>query len=188
MKILVLLAVALVSTLACAAQPGQPAKTLWVYKNGKFNWSGDWSFGVNSVNYRDTDGVPPEGGFDLAMDVYKWGAWQPFVNAECQSNRKLCFDTAPYKFLTFLTKSTVSHQVFEVGFNSPGDKTNGSIIMVTQYCAGGAQPEVGKWQLCKIPLASFKMTETTILKFFIQDETGLAANKWYLDAVGFTVD
>jgi hypothetical protein len=41
-------------------------------------------------------------------------------------------------------------------------------------------PPAGRYDLA--------MIDTSILKFFIQDQTGLAANKWYLDAVGFAVD
>jgi hypothetical protein len=188
MKIAVQLAIALMSVQACAAQSAQSNQTKWVYNGGKFNWNGDWSFAVVSVDYRDKEGRAPEGGFDLAMRVHKWGAWQPFVDGDCQNYRRRCFDTTPYKYLMFSAKSTVPHQVFQVGFMSAGDKSNGSIIMVTQFCSAGPDPEIGTWQQCKVPLSSFKLTDATILKFFIQDQTGLDNNKWYLDAVGFTAD
>jgi len=188
MKIFVLLAIALLSTQACAAQPAQSGQTKWVYKSGKFNWNGDWSFGVDSVDYRDKEGGASDGGYDLVVRGHKWGGWQPYIDGGCQSNHRLCFDITPYKYLVFSAKSTVPHQAYQMGFISAGDKSNGSIIMVTQFCSGGADPEIGKWQQCKVPLSSFKMTDPSILKFFIQDQSGLDTNKWYLDAVGFTAD
>jgi hypothetical protein len=189
MKTFALLTVVLLATLGCAAQPGAPAaRTLWVYKNGKFNWNGDWSFGVESVKYTDTVGVAPEGRHDIAIKGHQWGGWQPFVSADCQHDHRQCFDITPFKFLVFSAKATVQHQTFQVAFMSSGDTADGSAIMVTPYCTGGAEPAIGEWQQCKIPLSSFKLSDTSILKFFIQDHTGLAANKWYLDAVGFTLD
>ncbi len=56
---------------------------------------------------------------------------------------------------------------------------------VSAYCSGGGDPAVGEWESCKIPLAAFKLTNATVLKFWIQDETGLADNLWYADDVGF---
>ena len=188
MKISALLAIALFSALACGAHAAQAGDTKWVYKSGKFNWNGDWSFAVDSVDYKDKEGGPSEGKFDLAMRVHKWGAWQPFYDGACQTDHRACFNIAPYKYLLFSAKSTVAHQVFQVGLLSSGDKSNGSIIMVTEYCSGGADPEIGKWQQCKVPLSAFNTTDPTILKFFIQDQTGLDNNKWYLEAVGFTAN
>jgi len=32
------------------------------------------------------------------------------------------------------------------------------------------------------------LTDTTVLKFWISDQTGLSSNHWYLDNVGFSVN
>ncbi|HEY2781561.1 MAG TPA: hypothetical protein VGI90_12330 [Steroidobacteraceae bacterium] len=174
---------------AAAAKPTKPAaKPAWVYQKGRMNWEGDWSFGVDEVDYRDKAAAPIEGPFDIAISGRQWGGWQPFFSLTCQSQHAVCFDTTPYKFLIFSGKGTVAHQIFQVGFMSPGDKPDGPVIMVSQYCSGGSDLEVGKWTSCKIPLSAFKLIDTKISKFWIQDQTGLTTNKWYLDDVGFTPD
>ena len=162
--------------------------TAWVYYNGVFNWGGDWSFAA-SPNYKDTAGTPIEGPYDIVVTSQQWGGWQPFVSANCQSNISQCFNTLPYQYLIFSAKPTVANQVFDVGFMSSGDTTDGATIFDTSsYCSGGRNPAVGQWESCKIPLSAFKLTDTTVLKFWISDQTGLGSNHWYLDNVGFTAN
>jgi hypothetical protein len=162
--------------------------TAWVYYNGVMNWGGDWSFAA-SVNYNDTAGVPIEGPYDIIMTSQQWGGWQPFVNGNCQSNISLCFNTTPYKYLIFSAKPTVANQIFGVGFMSSGDTPDGFVPENTSaYCSGGSNPAVGQWETCKIPLSVFTLTDTTILKFWISDQTGLTSNHVYLDNVGFTAN
>lgn len=162
--------------------------TTWVYYNGVFNWGGDWSFAA-SPNYKDTAGGPIEGPYDIVVTSQQWGGWQPFVSANCQSNISQCFNTLPYKYLVFSAKPTAANQVFDVGFMSSGDTTDGVTIFDTSsYCSGGRSPAVGQWESCKIPLSAFKLTDTTVLKFWISDQSGLGSNHWYLDNVGFTAN
>ncbi|HEX3912364.1 MAG TPA: Calx-beta domain-containing protein [Steroidobacteraceae bacterium] len=162
--------------------------TTWVYYNGVFNWGGDWSFAA-SPNYKDTAGGPIEGPYDIIVTSQQWGGWQPFVSANCQSNVSQCFNTLPYKYLVFSAKPTVANEVFDVGFMSSGDTTDGvTIFDSSSYCSGGRNPAVGQWESCKIPLSAFKLTDTTVLKFWISDQTGLSSNRWYLDNVGFTAN
>ena len=161
--------------------------TLWVYYNGAFNWPGDWSAAA-SPNYKDTSGGPISGAYDIQVTSQQWGLWQPYVNGNCQQNENLCFDTTPYKYIIFSAKPTVSGQVFQVGFMSKGDTTDGPVVEASAYCSGGANPAVGQWESCKMPLSAFKLTDTTVLKFWIQDQTGLSSNHWYLDNVGFTTN
>jgi hypothetical protein len=170
--------------------PGQkPAdQPAWVYQNGRMRWDGDWSFAVDAVDYRDKAGGPLEGPFDIAISGRQWGGWQPYFSLTCQSQHAACFDTTRYKYLIFSGKGTVAHQIFQVGFMSSGDTPDGPVIVVTQYCSGGADPEMGRWNSCKVPLSAFKLVDTKVSKFWIQDQTGLPSNKWYLDDVGFTVD
>jgi len=50
-------------------------------------------------------------------------------------------------------------------------------------------PVVGQWTTYKIPLSVACVGTGTanpnVYKFHIQDQTGLATNKWYIDNVGF---
>jgi len=177
---------AFLASFAFAANKVDPATgTLWVYHNGKFYWGGDWSFAA-SPDYRDKAGAPLTGSHDVAVTGKQWGGWQPYVDANCQNDARLCFSTVPYTYLIFSAKPTVPKQVFAVGFMASGDTADGPVMSnVSAYCSGGSNPAVGEWESCKIPLAAFKLTNTTILKFWIQDETGLQNNLWYADDVGF---
>jgi len=170
------------------SQAAAAGSTLWVYYNGVFNWGGDWSFAA-SANYKDTAGVPIEGAFDIVITAQQWGGWQPYVSANCQSNISQCFDTTPYKYLIFSAKPTVANQVFDVGFMSAGDTPDGQTIFNTSsYCSGGSNPALGQWESCKIPLSAFALTDTTILKFWISDQSGASSNHFYLDNVGFSAN
>lgn len=161
--------------------------TAWVYYNGVFNWGGDWSFAA-TPNYKDTTGAPIEGTYDIVVSSQQWGGWQPFVNANCQSTVSLCFDTTPYKYLIFSAKPTVANQTFLIDVLSKNDTTDGIGVSTTPYCSGGANPAVGVWETCKIPLTALQLTDTTILKFGLSDQSGLSSNTWYLDNVGFTAN
>jgi len=161
--------------------------TAWVFYNGVFNWGGDWSFAA-SANYKDTAGAPIEGPYDIVMTSQQWGGWQPFVSANCQASVTSCFDTTPYKYLIFSAKPTVANQTFLLDILSKNDTTDGIAVSTTPFCSGGANPAVGVWETCKIPLAALLLTDTTILKFGLSDQTGLSSNTWFLDNVGFTAN
>ena len=166
-----------------------PGATNWVYYNGAMIWGGDWSWSISSINYKDTAGAPLTGSFDIAVNGLQSGGWQPFLNSGCQQSVSLCFDTTPYQYLIFSLKPTHANQTWASGFMSAGDTPDGIMIEdITQYCSGGANPAVGQWESCKIPLSAYKLTDTTILKFAIQDVSGLAINVWYADNVGFTAN
>ena len=161
----------------------------WVYHNGTFNWGGDWSFGGLTINYMDTSGVPIEGPYDIsATENGQWAGWLPYISGNCKStDLAACFDTTPYKYLIFSAEVTVANQVFAAAILSAGDTPDGNNIYdLGQYCSGGDNPTVGQWESCKVPLSAFQPTDSYILKFSIQDETGLKINKWYLDDVGFS--
>jgi hypothetical protein len=162
--------------------------TAWVYYNGVFNWGGDWSFAA-TPNYTDTSGVPIEGAYDIEVTNQQWGGWQPYVNAGCQANPTTeCFATAGYNYIIFSAKPTVANQTFLVDFLSSGDTTDGVGVQTASYCSGGSNPAIGVWETCKIPLSAFKLTNPTILKFGLSDQTGLSSNHFYLDNVGFTTN
>jgi hypothetical protein len=50
----------------------------------------------------------------------------------------------------------------------------------------GPAPVAGQWGTYKIPLSEFALTNRLILKFTIADVTGLDANLFYVDDIGFT--
>jgi hypothetical protein len=158
----------------------------WVYYSGVFNWGGDWSFAA-TPNYTDTSGVPIEGTYDIEITNTQWGGWQPYFNANCQSNSADCFNTTPYNYLIFSAKPSVANQIFKADVLSEGDTADGIGLMdLGTYCSGGDNPPIGQWETCKIPLSAFKLTDPIILKFAIGDNTGLSSNHWWLDNVGFS--
>jgi hypothetical protein len=162
--------------------------THWVYYNGTMKWDGSWDWGVSSVNYRDTTGMPLSGRRDIEVRSQKWGGWQPFFHADCQINSNLCFDIGPYKYLIFSLKPTVANQSFDSGFMSAGDTKDGVVVHVSAYCSGGNNPPINEWETCKVPLSAYGLSKTKVLKFSIQDQSGLESNRWYIDNVGFTAN
>jgi len=162
--------------------PPPPGGVTWVYHNGAFLWAGDWS-SPSVINYKDTAGIPPAGAFDISVKPNQWGIWQPYFNGNCQTNKAVCFDTTPYTYLIFSIKATKAGQVLKSNFMSSGDTQDGLVLTdLSAYC--GALT-VGAWVNCKVPLAAYKFTNTSILKFAIGDETGNTGQLWYLAEVGF---
>jgi hypothetical protein len=157
--------------------------TFWVYRNGQFNWAGDFSFNTGPINYSDTTGQPIDGPADIAVPINgPWGGWQPFAQG---AN----FNTTPYKYLTYTVKPTQANAIFATGFDANNDVTDGNSVVVaapglTKY---GPEPQVGQWATYKIPLADFGFTNTSVLKFTIADGTGVPTNLFYVNDVGFTV-
>lgn len=155
--------------------------TSWVYYNGVFKWPGDWSFAA-TANYQDTKGVPIEGPYDIAITVTsQWGGWQPYAPGQV-------FDTTPYKYLILSLKPTVANQTWGVDFMSAGDTPDGPQLQdISPYGPPGGAV-VGQWGTYKIPLSAFQLTDTSVLKFAIQDKTGLSSNVFYVDNVGFSTN
>jgi hypothetical protein len=158
-----------------------PPAAFWIYHNGQFNWSGDYSWDTGPIDYAhvDTDGTKC-----IAVPIIKpWGGWQPY---------SLNFDTSKYSYLTFAVKPTQAGQFFGVGFAANNDAPDGVFIDVNgkpQYNAPstkyGPMPQLGQWTTYKIPLADFKLTNPLILKFCIADGTGAGSNLYLLKDVGF---
>lgn len=156
-----------------------------VFRAGKFYWGGDWSASA-TPNYNDTTVPAPDGTPSLLVTTQKWGLWQPYKNAGCQQTVGLCFDTTPYKYLNFSIKPRVTNQVIQVGFMSSGDTADGPVVIASPYGASSGNPPLGQWSTYKMPLSAFKLTDTTVLKFWVQDQTGLASNAWNLADVYFS--
>ena len=165
--------------------PVTPSGVVWVYHNGAMLWGGDWSF-AGSVNYKDTSGVPIDGGYDIEFSSTGYGGWQPYVISGCQSNTALCFNTAGYNYIIFSAKATQSNQVFKMGLESSGDTPDTTAIYdIGPYCSGGDNPSVGVWETCKVPFTVFKMNNPLILKFSIGSQFS-GASAFYLDDVGIS--
>jgi hypothetical protein len=185
-------------TITCAAPVPAPAPapltTYTVYSNGMFEWAAvgsiatpagsDWNANA-TANYRDSAGAPLSGTFDIAITITgAWGEWQPHP---VWVGNVVTFDTTPYKYLVMWLKPTKANQKWSIYSMLPGDKPIASAVSVNAY---GPAPVVGTWSKYTIPLAAL-MTQngvllTTMYKFSLQDQTGLATNVYYVDNVIFT--
>lgn len=160
--------------------PPPPPATTWVYYGGKMNWGtnsspNDWSF-CGSANYNDTSGAPLSGSADIDFTVTcAFGGWLPYANGRS-------FDTSAYKTLTLALKPTAAGQTWNVYILSANDTPDGvSVDIPGTYCT----TVVNVWTTCNLPLSAFGLTDKTILKFAVHDQTGKGSNHWYVDNVGF---
>jgi hypothetical protein len=152
----------------------------WVYRNGSFNWEGDYSW-LAQIDYRDTKGMPPGHRYDIAVRIVgKWGGFQPFAPGKR-------FDVSRYKYLVYSVKPTAADQVFGTAFAAINDVADGKAVTVTGPPYGPA-PVAGQWATYKIPLSEFALTNKLIQKFTIADGTGLPSNLFYVDDVHFTAE
>lgn len=162
--------------------PPPVASSGLVYSQGKFLWGGDWSFAA-SANYSDAANPAPDGTPSLEVSFQQWGGWQPYFNSACQSDKTKCYPTTPFSSLSFDFKPTIAGQVFGIGFMSQNDTPDGTVLGANgnngliQYCAQGANPPIGVWSHYQIPLSAFGLIDTTILKFWISDQSGKASNR-----------
>ena len=154
-----------------------PPGTSWVYYNGTFYWPGDWSWGGGTPNYQDTSGGPLSGAYDIKFGgTGTWSGWLPYA-----PNKS--FDTTGYKYLVISLKPTVANQDWNLYAELAGDTQTACGLgpMLSKY----GTITVGQWTNFKIPLADLCIVNTQILKFGVQDQTGLNTNYWYIDNVGF---
>jgi hypothetical protein len=160
--------------------PPAPSGTFWVYQNGVFAWAGDYSFGTGPINYADTVGKP--GGKCISVPIVSpWGGFQPFAAG---GN----FDLTPYKYLTYSLKPTLAGALFATGFAAVNDVADGTSVITAGVVSSKYGPvlQAGVWSTYKIPLADFKLTNLSVLKFSIADGTGVKTNQFYVDNIGFT--
>lgn len=173
------------SLTSCAAQmPAKPPagdpEAFWVYRDGRFNWEGDYSWNAR-IDYRDTRGLPAGHGHDIAVTIIgKWGGFQPFAPGKR-------FDVSRYKYLVYSLKPTQDNQVFATGFAALNDVPDGKAVTVPGPPYGPV-PVAGQWATYKIPLSEFALSNPLIQKFTIADASGRETNLFYVDNVGFTVD
>ena len=171
-----------------------PGSTFWVYHDGFFAWGGDYSSGA-VPNYHSTAGNPESGGYDIAVTLTgRWGLWAPYAGGTVPTWN---FNDTGYNYIVLDLKPTVPNQVWTFYFMQVHDVQiigeNGKqiVLNIADY---GPAPQVGVWATYKIPLSlvltqwasGSPVYETSVYKFGLQDETGLAQNTWYIDNVGFT--
>jgi hypothetical protein len=171
-----------------ASGSGGSGATFWVYDDGVFNWGGDYSFAA-TPNYKDTAGAPEDGPFDIAVTVTgAWGGFQPYAGGTVPT---WDFDDAAYTYLVMDLKPTVDNQSWNCLFHAVGDVQIGNGVDILDY---GPKPTKGVWAHYKIPLKDLGVydngapTYSGVYKFFIQDQTGLASNVFYVDKLGFTAE
>ncbi len=154
------------------------AGTSWGYYNGVFSWAGDYSYAA-TINYSSTATPAISGSKVIAVTLKSaWGAWQPYMASNW------IYPTTGYTKLTFSLKPTVANQKWNVFFIGVGDVplAPGCGKNVLSY---GPAPVVGQWATYTVPLADLCVLNQNVYKFDIQDQTGLSANVWYIDNVGF---
>jgi hypothetical protein len=175
-----LLAFCLASCAAQAPTAGPGAAPFWIYRDGKFNWAGDYSWEAR-IEYRDTKAAQPGRHYAIAVTIVgKWGGFQPFAPGKR-------FDVSQYKYLVYSLKPTREHQVFATGFAAWNDVPDGKPVTV----AGppyGPTPSAGQWASYKIPLSQFELSNKIVQKFTIADASGNDTNLFYVDDVGFTAE
>lgn len=175
--------VAVTGTPATVVTPPPPPTTTWVYYGGKMNWGtnsspNDWSW-CGSANYNDASGVPESGAADIQFSLTcANGGWLPYANGKS-------FDTSNYTSFTFALKPKTANQSWNVYFESVNDTSDGVAVNVpnVDYCTPAFA--VNTWYVCTFPLSVFGLTNKTILKFAIHDQTGQSNTVWYIDNVGF---
>jgi len=138
--------------------PQTTQTTFNAYANGVFNWSGDYSYGV-SANYKDTDGGPESGAFDIAINVFQsYGGFQPYAgNVVPQWD----LETGSFGYVSIDLKPTSNNQSWRLSMISrlpPGDVYPWAGVNVTSY---GPTPVAGKWATYKIPLSALSMGKTS---------------------------
>jgi hypothetical protein len=179
--------------LAAGSVPASAAGTSWIYKDGVFNWPGDWSGSEAQINYKDTVGDP--GTEDIAVKVEApWGFWLPYcpqVGPTIAGYRVPSCDLAPYTSITMRMKATIAKQTWSltiykynvVDGQLKADTVVGSVPNLAPY---GGDAEVGKFVTYTVPLADLGASGlTTMYKLLLQDETGLTGQTWYVNDVAF---
>jgi hypothetical protein len=157
---------------------GPSGTVAYVYTAGKLQWGGDWSFSA-TPNYSDSTILAPDGTPSLRVTLTgQWGGWQPYINALCQANVAECFVTNPYKYLCFQLNPNVANQTLGGAILSANDTPDG-VSQQNFGAYGSANPPINKWTWFKIPLSVYNLSNLTILKFSISDQTTLGAGHYF---------
>lgn len=137
--------------------PQTTQTTFQIYTNGVFNFAGDYSYD-STANYKDTDGGPESGPYDIGINVWKgYGGFQPYAgNVVPQWDLEI----GSFGYIVLDLKPTIQNQTWRLSLISrlpPGDVYPWSQVNVTDY---GPAPVVGKWATYKIPLTALSIGKT----------------------------
>jgi hypothetical protein len=162
------------SLMAMTASVDAQTNTFWVFNNGLASGWGDYTW-AGVANYNSTDITPLQGTYVAKLTVTSpWAGLQPYaINL---------FDISGYSKFTFAVWPTRDGQTMQTQFHSAGDTAIGQALDIGSY---GGNPVKGQWNVYHIPLADFGFTNKIILKFGLQDETGVASNVIYFCNIGF---
>lgn len=158
-----------------------------VYWLGKLLWAGDWSWGgqANSPTFatygdQSVPNAPGQSGGVVTLTCGgQWSGWLPYFANPLPAGQ---FNTSLYTHLNFWVRPTVQNQKLSITVESMNDTPDGVPAMdLGPY--GTALP--GVWTYFSIPIADLKLSIANILKFGIQDQTGLAKNVLHFDGVAF---
>jgi hypothetical protein len=163
--------------------------TTWTYYDGVMYWPGNDSVN-SSENYTDTAGAPLMGPYDVAVQMQAYGEWQPALDPLGTCVSYVCLDTTPYNYFNFAFKPTNANEDLLIGWMSAHDTPDGGTLAdaaLNVYCTNctGGVPAAGQWNTYKVPLSVFGLTDTTVLKFWIQEHNGISTTM-YFDNVGLS--
>jgi hypothetical protein len=125
--------------------------TFWVYNNGVYNWTVDYSYGC-VINYKDTAGGPEEGPYDVSVTALGTdGGFQPVSSGLTPLDD---FEGSAFKYIQVDLKPTRANQSWYAGADAAGDI---GIVPTFSIMSYGPAPVVGKWATYKIPLSAFNI-------------------------------
>jgi len=170
------------------------SQSFTVYKNGTFNWSGDYSFAGLIVNYNDTNGAPQGGTADISC-TGSGTAFPGFQPHAGKLTTEWNMGIQAFNYLQLDVKPTRTGQTWQLGSLRVGDvniQAQGGGQLVVQMSSYNT-PSNGVWSTYKIPLVDIltdwtsgsPAVQTAFYKFFLQDTTGDTSPIWYVDNILF---
>lgn len=137
-------------------------------------WSTSWSWN-SAINTADTSN-PYQGTKDIS-----WQVTSPWGGLHMRSTTGTV-STAPYTALTIAMKSTQAGQGVGIGLKNSTDGFTGPRVDISRY----GYPVSSGYTVYVIPLAAFNALNTQISGLEIDDFTGAAQPKMYIDAIYLT--
>jgi hypothetical protein len=144
--------------------------SMWIYNNGVDYWGAaangqdtpafgivDYNYGDVTLFYKDTQGAPENGSYDIAINTSGNSGWQPFSGAPflTAAPNIWAMDASAFNYMTIDLKPTRAGQTWALNFISrvtPGDEYNSATVILggtDQTFGPAAKP--GVWATYKIP-------------------------------------
>jgi hypothetical protein len=164
--------------------PGSSSTSPYIYWNGVFYWSGDYSYGSGLLeSYADTTGAPTDGA-DFRVQYSSSGGWQPFAPHNS-------YDLTPYKYLIFQWKSSEANDPLTITSEEEGDKVVGTSVVINDSTYGPT-PKAGVWGTYKVPLSALGIGAPAgipiLYKLAIQNKSGTFARVEYFQQMEFSAN